>query len=95
MPTGPEHYALSEGHLAQAREHHDVRPEESAWHQRQAAVHAELALVAWHAAGIFDRSGWMKATITVPADPGPEGPPRVHDIHGGPGEDCWCGYVGH
>lgn len=20
--------------------------------------------------------------------------PRVHDIHGGPGEDCWCGYIG-
>ena len=20
---------------------------------------------------------------------------KLHDIHGGPGEDCWCGYIGH
>ena len=20
---------------------------------------------------------------------------KLHDIHGGPGEDCWCGYTGH
>ena len=20
---------------------------------------------------------------------------KLHDVHGGPGEDCWCGYVGH
>jgi hypothetical protein len=65
MPTGPEHYLLAEGHLAQAREHHDVRPEESAWHQGQAAVHAQLAGVAWHASGIFSRTGWMAATLTA------------------------------
>lgn len=20
---------------------------------------------------------------------------KLHDIHGSPGQDCWCGYVGH
>ncbi len=20
---------------------------------------------------------------------------KLHDVHGGPGEDCWCGYAGH
>ena len=20
---------------------------------------------------------------------------KLHDVHGGPGQDCWCGYVGH
>ena len=20
---------------------------------------------------------------------------KLHDVHGGPGQDCWCGYAGH
>ena len=44
--TGPEHYAKAEEHLAKAdaieTDGHDDGM--SAWHQRQAAVHATLAL---------------------------------------------------
>ena len=46
--TGPEHYATAEEHLASATGietdgHEDGK---SAWHQRQAQVHATLALAA-------------------------------------------------
>ena len=69
--NGAQHYTASEGHLAQAREHHGTHPEESAWHQKQAGVHAALAQTA---ATVFDtlgRSEWMAAIFATPEDPDP------------------------
>ena len=36
----------------------------------------------------IEHEAWLKH-----ADQAPGG--KLHDIHGGPGENCWCGYVGH
>jgi hypothetical protein len=46
--TGPEHYAASEAHLDHAASIETDGDEDSmsAWHQRQAQVHATLALAA-------------------------------------------------
>jgi hypothetical protein len=67
--TGPENYAKAEEHLAAAAaietDGHDDSM--SAWHQRQAQVHATLALAATQVDGAAvmrpaDRHEWMKAT---------------------------------
>jgi hypothetical protein len=49
--TGPEHYAKAEKHLADAAgiETDGDQDSTSAWHQRQAQVHATLALAAQRA----------------------------------------------
>jgi hypothetical protein len=67
--TGPEHYAASEAHLDHAAsietDGHDDSM--SAWHQRQAQVHATLALAATQVDGAAvmspaDRHEWLKVT---------------------------------
>ena len=59
--TGPQHYAKAEEHLAAAAtietDGHDDSM--SAWHQRQAQVHATLALAAAKA-DPFGDTGWME-----------------------------------
>jgi hypothetical protein len=66
--TGPAHYAKAQQHLAAAASivaagHDDSM---SAWHQRQAQVHATLALAATQVDGAVMRPAgrheWMKAT---------------------------------
>ena len=54
--TGPEHYAKAQDHLilAAAIETDGYEDSMSAWHQRQAQVHATLALAAATALGSPD-----------------------------------------
>jgi hypothetical protein len=50
--TGTEHYREAEWHLLRSARSETDRPDElSAWHQRQAQVHATLALAAATALG--------------------------------------------
>lgn len=50
--TGTEHYREAEWHLSRAARSDTDQPDElSAWHQRQALVHATLALAAATALG--------------------------------------------
>jgi hypothetical protein len=50
--TGTEHYREAEWHLLRSARSDTDRPDElSAWHQRQAQVHATLALAAATALG--------------------------------------------
>jgi hypothetical protein len=51
--TGPEHYLKAEDHLTDAVTM-DEEPEVSGWHQRQAQVHATLALAAAAAVAKLD-----------------------------------------
>jgi hypothetical protein len=61
--TGPDHYAKAEEHLDHAAsietDGHDDSM--SAWHQRQAQVHATLALAA--ATAVNDFQGWCAVAI--------------------------------
>ncbi len=65
--TGPEHYAKAEEHLASAAaiETDGYEDSKSAWHQRQAQVHATLASTAAVAEAFtpFDRNRnvWLEA----------------------------------
>lgn len=68
--NGPQHWARAEEHLARAgaieTDGHDDST--SAWHQRQAAVHATLAAAAaWLAVAVIrpaDRDAWDRAMGT-------------------------------
>jgi hypothetical protein len=55
--TGPEHYTKAEDHLTDAASLGGEEEEASAWHQRQAQVHATLALAA--ATGLNDTESGM------------------------------------
>jgi hypothetical protein len=64
--NGPEHYSKAEDHLTDAATLGDV-PEATAWHQRQAQVHATLALAAAVVDGPAvmrpeERDEWDRAT---------------------------------
>lgn len=59
MASGPEHYLKAEDHLASADVLDEGDLEASAWHQRQAQVHATLALAA--ATAMNDADGGMGA----------------------------------
>jgi hypothetical protein len=74
--TGTEHYREAEWHLLRsARSNTDEPGELSAWHQRQAQVHATLALAAATALG--SGSGkWAEVAGAKPAfRPHDEPPP--------------------
>ena len=66
--TGAEHYAEAERHMgfAAAIETDGDQDSTSAWHQRQAQVHATLALADAHLTGVLmypeDRDAWDRAT---------------------------------
>jgi hypothetical protein len=62
--TGPEHYAKAQEHLASAAaiETDGYEDSISAWHQRQAQVHATLALAA-DASG--ERISELEQTVSV------------------------------
>ena len=66
MATGPEHYRQAEEHLAHAASAGPGESESAEWNQRQAQVHATLALAAFEAAELgpailpeeFDPGTW-------------------------------------
>ena len=66
--NGPAHYGEAQAHLAVAEEIETDGDQDSmsAWHQRQAQVHATLALTAAVIAGARlddpDRHDWLMAT---------------------------------
>lgn len=74
--TGTEHYSEAEWHLLRSTKWDADRPDElSEWHQRQAQVHATLALAAATALG--SASGkWIEVAGTrvgghPPSEPSP------------------------
>ncbi len=66
--TGPEHFVKAEDHLTDAATMDAVDPEAAAWHQRQAQVHATLALAAATALmpGPAEWSAWDAAAGVTP-----------------------------
>jgi hypothetical protein len=70
--TGPEHYGQAEAHLriAAAIETDGDQDSTSGWHQRQAQVHATLALAAGTALrdSMPDWTAW-RGTAGTPASP--------------------------
>jgi hypothetical protein len=66
--TGSEHYLEAQRLIDRATKDRDY-PETA--FVVLAQVHATLALAAATATGQWDRTGWMKATLTVQEDPGP------------------------
>jgi hypothetical protein len=57
--SGPEHYRAAEQHLREAFACTEEQSELSTWNQRQAQVHATLALAAAYAcARTPDMNGW-------------------------------------
>jgi hypothetical protein len=72
--TGTEHYREAEWHLLRSAKPDTETPGElSAWHQRQAQVHATLALAAATAlgsgSGKWAEIAGTKATASPPASP--------------------------
>jgi hypothetical protein len=69
--TGPEHYRQAERHAREAAETYNETPDFSAWLQRQAQVHATLALAAAqglsHASDMpeDDFQDWLHATAAA------------------------------
>jgi hypothetical protein len=73
--TGPEHYTKAEEHLATAAsiETDGDQDSTSAWHQRQAQVHATLALAGAYVADAVmrpeDRDDWDRAAGRLEVTP--------------------------
>jgi hypothetical protein len=71
--TGPAHYLKAEEHLAFAA---SSGTSDSLWHQRQAKVHATLALAAAQAMAalgempVFDADAWQDTAGTQPGQAG-------------------------
>lgn len=60
--TGPEHYRAAEQHLKEAFACTEEQNELSNWNQRQAQVHATLALAAATANPFDQQHGWDQVT---------------------------------
>lgn len=80
-----------------AREQAKARRTHPVYRQPPELVHEEQ----FPGRPLFERAGtpwpyedaWAAYKEALANDPILGG--KLHDIHGGPGEDCWCGYVGH